>query len=109
MTDLSASRTRIPAVCLAPLPALLSQPAPWHVPLEPYQQPSGHPQTEYRRAGAAAPPQKTTGAAAAPTRRQPRRLLDAIAATRRRHPREQGAKNRQPYPAPGKGDLEIYM
>ena len=55
LLDRSFGFTRAYSRCVLGTPAaLLSQPAPWHVPLEPYQQPSGHPQTEYRRAGAAA-------------------------------------------------------
>ena len=61
--------------------ALLDSRAPRHVRLEPYQHPSGHPRTQYRRAGAVAPPTKTTRAAAAPTRRHPRRSTSTPPAT----------------------------
>ena len=54
LNDRSFGFTHAYSRCVLGTPALLSQPVPWRVPLEPYQQPSGHPQTEYRRAEAAA-------------------------------------------------------
>ena len=115
LNDRSFGFTHAYSRCVLGTPAGAARPAgPWHT----YR--SSHtssPQGTYRRSidarGPSRPQQNDPHDRSADAMLDA--ILDAVAATRRGSPTPdaiaatEGTKNRQPYPAPGKGDLEIYM